>query len=255
MTTQYTVYWQPGCSSCLRAKEFLADHNIPYHSVNVREDQKAMDILSELGARSIPVVTKGEEFVFAQDLDALAKFVGVDLNRKMLEPEELIFRIDRILAAAQRYIRQLPDNALDTRLPGRDRSYFDLAYHVFMIPVAFLDAVKGGELSYDYFERTPPDSLSNATHIMAFGDTVRTDIKEWWNAASRKGMPERVNTYYGKHTTHSVLERTAWHTAQHVRQLMTLVVHQNIVPDGELGDEELAGLPLPEEVYDDEVKL
>ena len=38
---QFTVYWQPGCSSCLRAKEFLGTHGIEYISVNVREEEIA----------------------------------------------------------------------------------------------------------------------------------------------------------------------------------------------------------------------
>jgi hypothetical protein len=32
------VYWQPGCSSCLRAKAFLAEHGIPFVSMNVLAD-------------------------------------------------------------------------------------------------------------------------------------------------------------------------------------------------------------------------
>ncbi|MED5337707.1 MAG: glutaredoxin domain-containing protein, partial [Pseudomonadota bacterium] len=32
------VYWQPGCSSCLKTKEFLLDHGMDFHSVNVLED-------------------------------------------------------------------------------------------------------------------------------------------------------------------------------------------------------------------------
>jgi hypothetical protein len=36
---------------------------------------------------------------------------------------------------------------------------------------------------------------------------------------------------------------------------MELVVHQGINPNGPLSETELAGLPLPDEIYDDEVKL
>jgi arsenate reductase-like glutaredoxin family protein len=33
-----TVYWQPGCTSCLKTKEFLRSHGVVFESVNVRED-------------------------------------------------------------------------------------------------------------------------------------------------------------------------------------------------------------------------
>ena len=35
------AYWQPGCTSCLRMKEFLAKHGVPFVSVNVLEDKDA----------------------------------------------------------------------------------------------------------------------------------------------------------------------------------------------------------------------
>ena len=36
---------------------------------------------------------------------------------------------------------------------------------------------------------------------------------------------------------------------------MAVLEQRGIAPDGPLGDDALEGLPLPEEVYDDEVKL
>ena len=50
MADTYKFYWQPGCSSCLRAKEFLKQHGIAFDSINVREDEGAMDDLARLGA-------------------------------------------------------------------------------------------------------------------------------------------------------------------------------------------------------------
>lgn len=214
-----------------------------------------MATLAALGARSIPVVTMGREFVYAQDIDVLASFIGVESNRSMLPVEDLVIRIDMILAAAQRYLAQLPVDVLGTKLPGRDRSYLDLGFHVFMIPLAFLNAVCGRELTFEYFERTPPDDMLAADDVIVFGESVRDELREWWHAAKHGGYCKRVNTYYGRHSTHSVLERTTWHAAQHVRQLMLLVSSQGLFPDGPLGEMELAGLPLPAEVYDDEVAL
>ena len=37
------VYWQPGCSSCLKTKEFLMDNGIPFKSVNVLEDKTGFE--------------------------------------------------------------------------------------------------------------------------------------------------------------------------------------------------------------------
>ena len=34
------VYWQPGCSSCLKTKEFLIDNGMKFDSINVLEDER-----------------------------------------------------------------------------------------------------------------------------------------------------------------------------------------------------------------------
>ena len=42
------AYWQPGCTSCLRMKEFLAKHGVVFVSVNVLEDKDAVGMLGPL---------------------------------------------------------------------------------------------------------------------------------------------------------------------------------------------------------------
>ena len=39
------VYWQPGCSSCLKTKEFLMENGIPFKSINVLEDKTGFEDL------------------------------------------------------------------------------------------------------------------------------------------------------------------------------------------------------------------
>ena len=254
MADDFKVYWQPGCSSCLRAKEFLASRGIAYESINVRARPEAMEELAGLGAQSVPVVVRGGRFVFAQDLGDLARFVGVDFDRELLSPADLVRKIDLILAATQRYLGQFPAADLEEGLPGRERTILDLGYHIFVIPAAFLDAAHGARLTFDYFERTPGPDMRTAAQVSAYGEGVRAALASWWRSADT-GRLGTLDTYYGIHKTETVLERTAWHAAQHARQLMALLEQRGIAPDGPLGDAELDGLPLPEGVYDDEVAL
>ena len=39
------VFWQPGCTSCLRTKEFLTRQGVDYESVNVHGNEAAMEEL------------------------------------------------------------------------------------------------------------------------------------------------------------------------------------------------------------------
>ena len=49
---------------------------------------------------------------------------------------------------------------------------------------------------------------------------------------------------------HDVLERTAWHAAQHTRQLALILDTYGIVPIDPLTAADLEGLPVPDEVWD-----
>jgi hypothetical protein len=124
-----------------------------------------------------------------------------------------------------------------------------------MIPTAFLDAARGGELTEEHFNRKPPADMLSADDVDSYGQTVREDLRRWWDTTGARAFPEAVNTYYGRQPGEQVLERTCWHTAQHVRQLMALLEQLGIEPDGPLGAAELEGLPLPEQAWDAEVPL
>lgn len=256
MTESFRVFWQPGCSSCLKAKEFLYSHGIPFDSVNVLDGDEGMAALQALGAKSVPVVSRGANFVFAQNLGDVADFVGVARKGPGLSADVLVARIDRVLSVAQSHVQQLPQDVLDTKLPGRDRTYLDLGYHIFVIPEAFLEAAGGGTLTYDFFERRPPLSISNGEAVAMFGQSIRDAMATWW-ASTNEGaiVPDGLDTYYGIQSLDDLLERTAWHAAQHTRQLAAVLDSLNIKLNDGLTENDLKGLPLPDHVYDDEVSL
>ena len=111
---------------------------------------------------------------------------------------------------------------------------------------------RGGSVTFEHFERLPPPELDTVERVNDYGQGVREDFAAWWEAGQ---VPETLDTYYGVQPAQGVMERTAWHAAQHCRQLMTVVAAAGFEPDGPLGEAELGGLPLPDEVYDDEVPL
>lgn len=249
----YRVYWQPGCTSCLKAKEFLARHGIAYESIDVRAVPGAMESLLALGARSIPVVTRGHAWTYAQDLDALAAFVGVVRSEARLAPDILVARLDSLLDAVARHARQLPEDALERTLPGRaDRAGADLAFHVACVVEALLDAAAGASLTFEHFLRRPQGAGRSRDALADKLAATRFALRRWW-LESADTRPPAVDTYYGAQPLHGVLERTAWHVAQHARQLQALVEQAGVEPDGRLSARELEGLPLPEGLWDREV--
>src|SRR5207247_120219 len=86
------VYWRPGCSSCVKVKEFLSQLGVDYQSINVSATPEAMDELREMGVRTVPVVARGRGYVFAQALEDGCGFLGKDVQTKRLPPRAPAWR-------------------------------------------------------------------------------------------------------------------------------------------------------------------
>ncbi|MCU0757790.1 MAG: hypothetical protein MUF07_01140 [Steroidobacteraceae bacterium] len=250
------VYWQPGCTSCLRVKELLAARGVPFRSIDVLADARAMQELRALGARSVPVVARGERFVHGQDPGEVARFVGLALESRRLDPEVLLMRLERLLAHAARLAAVIPPARVHDTIPARPRRYADIAFHVGMIVEGFLDAARGGELRYEHFERRPGSGEDDPAGLAAGLLQRRLALLDW-AARDRLREPSRpLRTYYGEQPLHAVLERTAWHVAQHCRQLDHLVGEVlQVAGAPRLPAGDLDGLPVPREVWDPEIRF
>ena len=212
-----------------------------------------MAALRDLGARSVPVVARGGRFVFAQVIKDVVDFLELpDDTAPELSPEAIATRLDRILETAVRLTRQMPDSRLEELLPNRPRSWRVLMHHVFQIAVAYLDMEEQGRiLTYERLTEPPPDGMRTAAAVADHGETVRARFGTWWSRTAGEDFSGRVPTYFGGTTRHEMLERTAWHTAQHVRQVASLLEQAGVAPDRPLTTDDLRGLPLTDKVWDE----
>jgi glutaredoxin/uncharacterized damage-inducible protein DinB len=246
------VYWRPGCSSCVRVKEFLSGLSVDYESINVSATPEAMKELLELGVRTVPVVRRGREYVFAQELADVSRFIGRKVEFERLPAPALVEKWLNVLAAAQRHALQIPPERLAERAtPGRDRSIRDLAYHVYQVPDAFLQAVENGvEDLTSVYNAPPPPEVGTNEEIRKYGNAVTERVRRWWDRVADKSCPEEVKTYYGRQPLHHLLERCVWHSAQHARQIIAVLERLGIEPDRRLTAQDYAGLPLPSGLWE-----
>lgn len=248
------VFWQPGCTSCLRTKEFLARNGVDFESINVHGNAAAMEELRKLGARSVPVVARGGKFVFAQTIGDVIEFLGLNVRQEArLSPEALMRKMELILTAAARFVRQIPAAELDRPFRNRNRPIRVLAHHVFRIVEGFLESMQDGrELTYERIMQDAAPSIRSAEDIARYGEGVLARARQWWQACPDRACERPMQTYFGTHPVHVVLERTVWHPAQHTRQLMLILETLRIPPERPLGADDLAGLPLPEKAWDED---
>ena len=222
--------------------------------VDVLNDSGGRERLLALGVRNVPVVSKGDQFVFGQNLEDVAEFVGLHgTGHTPLPPEQLITKWVNVLRSAQRYIRQIPNDRINERvIPNRDRSIRLLSHHLFRIGEAFLEtAVDGVEYAVQLANVPPKDgTFMTGDEIARYGDTVIARLQKWWDGLADKSCRQKVKTFFGMQPIHMLFERSTWHSAQHVRQLAAVLERYGIEPDGRLTAEDLAGLPLPERLWE-----
>jgi glutaredoxin/uncharacterized damage-inducible protein DinB len=254
MNPNLKVYWRPGCSSCVKVKEFLGQLGVDYESIDVAARPDAMQDLLALGVKTVPVVTRGGDYVFAQALEDVSRFVGREFVAKRLPPSVLVERWVRMLRAAQRHVAQLPAARLQERaVESRDRSIRDLAYHIYQVPDAFLQAVQDGmEDLTTVYNAPPPPEVKTTAQIAAYGKGVTERIERWWRGLGDKDKSCRqtVKTYYGERPLHELLERCTWHSAQHARQIIAVLERLGIEPEGRLTAADYAGLPMPKGLWE-----
>ena len=250
------VYWQPGCSSCLKTKEFLLDNGVPFQSVNVLEDEEGFRELEALGVRLVPIVARGTAWANGAVFRDVAKVAGFEYGgHEMLTPEELKDKVLMILDAAQGYSRQIPEDTLDVVLPGRPRSYRQLVYHVFDIPKVFLDRVEhDAPYTYEALKSILPADMTSKEALLDYGSGNRERLAAWWEReGTTTDFKQPGKVYYGDVNLHEVLERTAWHSGQHTRQIILMLREKlGIEPDDPLHDTDFVGLPMPKNIWDNE---
>ena len=250
------VYWQPGCSSCLKTKEFLKDNGVEFKSVNVLEDKSGFEDLQRFGVKLVPVVAKGDQWANGAVFRDVAKVAGFDYSsHKMLEPQIMADKIKKINFFARNFLDQIPEEKLDTLLPGRPRSYRQLVYHVFNIPDVFLDRVEHNKpYTYEALLSILPKDMKTKSDLMDYGNKVYERFDKWWKRDGDKvNFDQPGNVYYGEVNLHEVLERTGWHSGQHVRQINLLLKEKlSIDPKQTLDETIFEGLPMPKNIWDNE---
>ena len=184
----------------------------------------------------------------------MVNFLGLpDDTRPQLSPAELATRYLHILDTAIAQTRAMPDVQLGRQLPNRPRSWRVLLHHVFQVPVAFLDMEQtGAPLSNETLLAQPGDGeMQTSAAIAGFGEQVRDRFRTWTAGLPDRDFGATVQTYFGPTSRHEMLERTVWHSTQHVRQVGSLLAMAGVDAVPALTAADIAGLPLTEKIWDE----
>ena len=166
-----------------------------------------------------------------------------------LSPYDLGRRLDRILAASERLIAEVPDSRMDVTPPSRDRTLRDLAYHVFRLSLAFADGMDLGRLPREWLGEPAPADLREGPAIARYGALVRGRLGGWFEGAAPREFERTIDVFDGPQSGQDLLERTTCHAARHLRQLYGLLEAVGLPPRAPLPTEHFEGLPLPASLW------
>jgi glutaredoxin len=246
------LYWGPGCTSCVRVKEFLTRHDVPFDAVNIIGGGDGMARMRARGFDMAPVVCRDDVCVSGVDIPAVAALLDIEYTpHPVLPPQELYPKMVAVLDALVRYARQIPYDELTHRSPDRDRTFRELLLHAMDAPWAFVLGYETGREQWRYpamvESKTP---TMTGEEIAEYGERVRMVLTGWWERAGRHDPLDNViESYWGAQSLHDCMERETWHSAQHARQVLMFLDRLGIIPDGPLTPDTLAGLPLPDHVW------
>jgi len=221
---------------------------VTFEGIDVETRPEGLKDLERLGIPLVPATVVGERWVHGWNPKALAELVDVTYTEgPRLSPEALAQRLDLILAAAQRALRQVPPGHLEMRAPDRHRSVRALGFHIFRLSAAFRDTRELGLFPEEWLLEEPPAEMNDGAAIAAYGETVRDRLAHWFR---RPGWCDGiVSTYYGGQSAHELMERTTWHAAQHLRQLYWFSGKMGMTTEAPLTDTDLERLPFPKAVW------
>lgn len=78
MDKHVTIYSTPTCHFCQMAKEFFAEHNIPFTNYDVSVDAaKRQEMIQMTGQLGVPVIVLDGSVMVGFDRDKLAAKLGV----------------------------------------------------------------------------------------------------------------------------------------------------------------------------------
>jgi len=249
--SQPHLYWATGCTSCLRAKEFLERNDVAFHSHNIAEDMSLLDEMEAAGLpRQVPVIERGDDWADAQNLDEVARIAGIEHAAEPLDVEELLRRLEVVLDRVEEYARRVPEEGLDGSIANRPRTVGQLVFHIHSIPHSFLDHADGERME-GY--KTEPDWANRSPEaLIAYGKYIRARLRDWADhEMADTDWEATADVYYGSPSVHEYFERTTWHAGQHARQLESLLRERFGQEVDGLDPALWEGLPMPEQVWSD----
>ena len=254
------VYWRPGCSSCPKAKEFLLENGVEFESINVLEDETGIRDLEALGMGLVQCGHRADPTGLTapccRDVAWIAGFKW--------QPHDMLAPVRRCVPGSQNNSDSCRSLS-STNLGGTARCYAFAPSPLASLTVlprlarylkwwsTMLKTMNPMATALALNSRLAADS-NTRDDLMHYAHSVQCRLNRW--SATQEELStdfnQPGNVDHGEVSLHEVLERTAWHSGHHSRQLMLALETIGIDLDGPLHASDFSGLPMPRNAWDNE---
>ena len=77
--------------------------------------------------------------------------------------------------------------------------------------------------TYEALKSVLPEDMRTKEDLINYGRNNRDRFRAWWDRDGKTtNFKQPGKVYYGEVNLHEVLERTAWHSGQHTRQIILM---------------------------------
>jgi hypothetical protein len=154
-----------------------------------------------------------------------------------LDPGELGRRLDDILAAGERMIRDVPEESLDDGLR-------DQAFRLFRLGLSFADGMDLGRVPEEWRRERAPGDLRDGAAVARYGALVRGRLAGWFEGAGAREFARVIAVHDGPQSGDELLARVTGAAAEHLRTLRHALAARGLTAREPLPTA-LDGLPAP----------
>ena len=122
------------------------------------------------------------------------------------DPGALGRRLDDVLAAGERMIRDVPERGMDAPVTDGDGRLRDVAFRLFRLGLGYADGMDTARFSDDWRRETAPDDLRDGAAVARYAALVRGRLAGWFEGVSTTEFARIVAAPGGPRSGQDLLE-------------------------------------------------
>jgi len=170
------------------------------------------------------------------DPKRINEYLQLGLTIQPRSPEVTVPLLGGVLEAAERAIRQMPDDRLDWSAPDRDRPMREFTYHIFTVTMNSVRGLTSGQ--YPPMNDAPGRDFTSFQTVADYGHRLVDEYKQWAARENPRVLARMGPRGGDERSVSDRLDVTTGHAVQHLRQIYFLLGQWGINANNPMQDDD-----------------